>query len=80
MFGHLVPIRTIELNSIPRSKYEIIVLPKTALPVYDKSIPTSPSDLTLDIAFEKAFDEIRETLHKKIKYNLFTYVLIMTII
>ena len=67
MFGHLVPIRTIELNSIPRSKYEIIVLPKTALPVYDKSIPTSPSDLTLDIAFEKAFDEIRETLARSPK-------------
>lgn len=67
MFDHLVPICAIEPNSIPSAEYEIIILPKTALPVYDKSIPTSPSDLTLDIAFEKAFDEIRESLARSPK-------------
>lgn len=67
MFDHLVPIRTLDPDYIQRPEYEIIILPKTALPVYDKSIPTSPSDLTLDIAFEKAFDEIRETLARSPK-------------
>ncbi|XP_052095499.1 uncharacterized protein LOC127730555 isoform X8 [Mytilus californianus] len=68
MFDHLVPLRTIiQPKTIPRAEYELIRMPKTALPVYDKSIKTTPSDLTMDIQFEKAFEEIRETLAKSPK-------------
>ncbi|VDI67765.1 Hypothetical predicted protein [Mytilus galloprovincialis] len=68
MFDHLVPLRTIiEPKTIPRAEYELIRMPKTAHPVYDKSIKTTPSDLTMDIQFEKAFEEMRETLAKSPK-------------
>lgn len=65
MFDHLIPVKKpIEPKLFPRAEYEIVKMPKTALPIYDKSKETKPGDLTYDVQFEMGFDEVKKTLAK----------------